>query len=78
MIKVGIMNIAEVVDEYLGFTVTFARYGGKWIFGRRRDGGGFDVPGGRRESGETIFETAKRELFEESGATDADITPICA
>ena len=78
MIKIGIKNIAEIDDGDLAFTVSFARYDGKWIFGRRRDGAGFDVPGGRREAGETILAAAKRELYEETGAEDFDMTPICA
>ena len=33
--------------------------------------------GGHREDGEDILETAKRELYEETGAITFDITPIC-
>lgn len=33
--------------------------------------------GGHREIGETIMETAKRELAEETGAVEFDIKPIC-
>jgi GNAT superfamily N-acetyltransferase/ADP-ribose pyrophosphatase YjhB (NUDIX family) len=35
------------------------------------------VPGGRRESNESILETAKRELYEETGAIKFDIVPVC-
>lgn len=38
----------------------------------------YEVPGGHRETGEDILETAKRELNEETGAIDFDIKPICA
>ena len=37
----------------------------------------WEVPGGHREDGEDILETAKRELYEETGAITFDITPIC-
>lgn len=33
--------------------------------------------GGHREDGENILETAKRELYEETGTITFDITPIC-
>lgn len=35
------------------------------------------MPGGHRESGENIMNTAKRELCEETGALEFDIEPIC-
>ena len=36
-----------------------------------------EVHGGHREAGETILETAKRELYEETGALDFDLKQIC-
>lgn len=35
------------------------------------------MPGGHREDGENIFETAKRELYEETGAIVYNIEPVC-
>lgn len=35
------------------------------------------MPDGHREMGETILETAKRELREETGAIDFQICPVC-
>lgn len=50
---------------------------GKWIFCKHRERDTYEVPGGHREANETILETAKRELQEETGAVDFEIKPIC-
>ena len=50
---------------------------GKWVLCKHKERNTYEIPGGHREKGETIFETAKRELAEETGAIDFDIKPIC-
>lgn len=68
----------RVEDELLKFAVIIARTDGKWVFCKHRERDTFEAPGGHREPGEDIFNTAKRELMEETGAIDFDIRPICA
>lgn len=67
----------SVDDRLLKFAVIIAKTNGKWVFCKHRERDTYEVPGGHRESGETILETAKRELREETGAVDFDIKPIC-
>ncbi len=67
----------EVEDSLLKFAVIIAKYEDKFIYCKHRDRETLEVPGGHREPGEDILETAKRELFEESGAIKYDIKPIC-
>lgn len=67
----------EVEDSLLKFAVIVSRTNGKWIFCKHKERDTFEVPGGHRELGETILETAKRELREETGAKDFEIKPVC-
>lgn len=68
----------DVDDSLLKFAVIIAKTNGKWVFCKHRDRDTYEVPGGHREDGEEILETAKRELKEETGAIVFDIKPICA
>lgn len=67
----------SIDDSLLKFAVIIAKTNGKWVFCKHRERDTFEVPGGHREIGETILETAKRELREETGAVSFDIKPIC-
>ena len=66
----------QVSDELLQFAVIIAKTNGKWVFCKHRERDTYEVPGGRREAGETILETAKRELREETGAIDFNLKPV--
>ena len=67
----------NVSDELLKFAVIISKTNGKWVFCKHKERDTYEVPGGRREVGESILETAKRELVEETGAIDFDMKPIC-
>ena len=67
----------EADDSLLKFAVIIAKTGGKWVFCRHRERSTLEIPGGHREKGEPIMETARRELYEETGALEYDIEPVC-
>ncbi|MDE6155877.1 MAG: NUDIX domain-containing protein, partial [Eubacterium sp.] len=67
----------EVEDSLLKFAVVISKTNGQFVFCKHKERDTYEVPGGHRELNENIFETAKRELNEETGAVDFDITPIC-
>ena len=52
-------------------------YEGQWIFSKPKQRSTWETQGGHIEEGETPLEAAKRELYEEAGAVDFDIKPLC-
>lgn len=76
MTKVNFYDQAD--DTLLKFAVILSKTNGKWVFCKHKDRDTWEVPGGHREAGESILETAKRELREETGAIDFTVKPVCA
>jgi len=67
----------KVDDALLKFAVIIARSNGKWVFCKHKKRNTYEIPGGHRENGEAIIETARRELYEETGALEFSLTPVC-
>ena len=62
MVKVKFYD--SVKDSLLKFAVIIAKTEGKWVFCKHKDRDTYEIPGGHREPGEDILDTAKRELYE--------------
>lgn len=75
MIEVNFYD--EVDDSLLEFAVIISKTNGKWVFCKHKERDTFEVPGGHREHGEQIEDTALRELKEETGAVEFNIKPVC-
>ena len=59
------------------YTVVCSNYKGKWLLSKHKNRNTWETQGGHIEAGETPMDSAKRELFEESGITDAKLYPVC-
>lgn len=59
------------------YVVVLSEYQGKILLSRHKKRTTWETQGGHIELGELPIDAAKRELFEESGAVEYDITPLC-
>ncbi len=76
MVKVTFFNLDYVPNDSLKYAVIAAKMGDKWILCRHKERTTWEIPGGHRENGEDIHDTAKRELYEETGAVKFNIKPV--
>lgn len=67
----------QISPQQIKFTATVTRHKGNWVYVKHKERNTWDIPGGHVEKGEEIIESAKRELYEESGATQYSIIPVC-
>jgi 8-oxo-dGTP diphosphatase len=75
-VLLGFHPIDSVADDQLQYAVIMAQEDGKWLVCRHRDRDTWEIPGGHREPCESIEQAARRELYEETGVTDAELTPV--
>ena len=66
----------KIDDTLLKFAVIISKSNNKWVFCKHKERSTYEVPGGHREENETIYETAVRELKEETGAIDFNLKQI--
>lgn len=72
----------SIEDELLRFAVIISKTQNKYVFCKHKDRDTWEIPGGHREQFpdgnlEDIVDTAKRELYEETGALKFKIKPVC-
>ena len=75
--KVDFYDIGSIEDEDITYVVMVSQYKGDWILVRHQDRVTFEVPGGHREPKENLEQAACRELYEETGAEEYELSPVC-
>ena len=72
------VNFYDKVDDcLLKFEVVIAEYKDNLVLCKHKDRNTYEIPGGHRENNEAIEKTAKRELYEETGAINFTLKPVC-
>ena len=74
-IKVSFQACAEAIP--LKYVVIVLRDGDQVLWARHRRRSAWEIPGGHLEPGETPRQAAERELWEETGVTQAELEPVC-
>ncbi len=63
--------------EHYKYVVVLSFCQGKIVLSRHKERTTWETQGGHIETGETPMEAARRELYEESGAIQFEIEPLC-
>lgn len=75
--EIRFYDVGSVNENQLSFAVIATRVNDKWVFVQQKAKDTWEIPGGRKEPNEPIFQTARRELFEETGALEFNLQEIC-
>ena len=76
MSNVTIFELEKIAEEQLVFAVIISKYQEKFVYVKHKERDTLEIPGGKRELGESITECAARELKEETGAKHFTLEPL--
>jgi nucleoside triphosphatase YtkD len=74
--EVKLYDLGITDDSLIKYVAILVKHRDKWVLSKHKDRSTWEFAGGHREEGETLGETAARELYEETGAADFSIVPV--
>lgn len=77
LVRVNFYDLETIPNEKLKYVVISSKINDKWLFVKHRKRETWEIPGGKIEKGESAESAARRELWEETGAKEFSLTPIC-
>lgn len=76
MFEINFYDLGTVDEKEFTRVVCVSKYKDKFVFAYNKKRKGWEIPGGHIEEGETWQEAAKREMYEETGATKIKVIPV--
>lgn len=76
-VAIDYFDAGALPDTQLTYAIIIAAHRGQWLLVRHKSRRTWEVPGGHIEPGETADAAARRELFEETGALNFNISRVC-
>ena len=77
MFEIELYDLGTCKEEELTRVICVSKYKDKYVFSYNKKRKGWEIPGGHIEENETWEEAARREMYEETGATKINVEPIC-
>ncbi|MBN2595472.1 NUDIX domain-containing protein [Labilibaculum sp.] len=70
-------NPFSIASEKLKYSIVCSQYQNNWVFVRHRLRETWELPAGHIEKDESALMAARRELYEETGATHFSLRTVC-